>query len=140
MLSAMAATGTWFRCLVKMVRKIPNKPHEDGPEYVPLAGKDYIWFEMGFFTCWDSQDQVRVVCVDTPPDLPSNLQTALEKQAPVEFKDPFSLHRYLIDQMIILYDISVWRVRDPVRIIEKVSFRCPSPLISYLGMFTRFAA
>lgn len=30
------------------------------------------------------------------------------------------MFQYLMDQIIILYDISVWRIRDVVRTIEKV--------------------
>jgi hypothetical protein len=106
-----------------MIRKVsdPESRHEDGPEYTP-PGDSYMWFEMGFFTRWDSPDECKVLCTNTPKELPSELQIALGKQPSLlDFKDPFAMHLPLIDQIILLYEVSVWRVRDPVRQIEKVS-------------------
>jgi hypothetical protein len=93
----------------------------DEPEYTQ-ASKSYIWYEMGFFTRWDYPGHCRVLCIDTPEKLQSGLKTVLGKQSPpLELRDPFAMHVPLIDQIILLYDISVWRVRDPVREFEKVS-------------------
>ena len=114
--------GTWVRCLVKMVRKEP-KPTENEPEYVTTSKaikKGYIWFEMGIFTFWDG-NTCRVLCVDTPNDLPSRLKAALEKRPSLEIRDPFAMHTDLLDQIILYYEISAWRVRDPVRKLEEVS-------------------
>jgi hypothetical protein len=82
-------------------------------------GKDYIWYEMGFFTHWDNSGHCRVLCIDTPEKLPSDLQTAL-KGSPFKRSDPFAMHIPLLDQIVRLYDDSVWQVRHPVRDIEKV--------------------
>ncbi|GAB1310594.1 hypothetical protein MFIFM68171_00804 [Madurella fahalii] len=110
---------TWFRWLVKMVQKVTYDPHEDGLEYT-TGKKDYKWFEMTVFTRWDSPGSCQVLCVDTPPDFPMELQKLLHKQPkPVNFQDPFGMHTSLVDQMIVYSDISVWRVRDPVRQLEK---------------------
>jgi hypothetical protein len=120
--------GTWFRCLVKMVRKVQEDPSEKEKEYVPdekdkeKKGKDYTWFEMGIFTRWDDGAKCKVLCVDTPSDLPEKLEAALEKRpSHLNFQDPFAMHTDLLDQIMVYYDISVWRVRDPVRVREKVS-------------------
>lgn len=105
-----------------MVRKEPE-PHDDEQEYV-ITRKDkdngYVWFEMGIFTFWDEKT-CRVLCVDTPENLPKRLEGALNKQPPVEIRDPFAMYTDLLDQIILYYEISVWRVRDPVRKLEKVS-------------------
>lgn len=85
------------------------------------ADKPYIWYEMGFFTYWDYLGPCRVLCIDTPEELQSGLETVLRKQSSLDFRDPFAMHAPLIDQIILQYDISVWRVRHPVRTIEKVS-------------------
>lgn len=111
--------GTWFQCLVKMVHKVAS-PHENGPEFA-LNGDQYAWFEMGFFTRWDSPGQCRILCIDVPEDLQYGLLTTLGKQLPIDIIDPFTMHRHLFDQILALYDISVWRVRDLVRQIEKVT-------------------
>lgn len=102
--------GTWFRCLVKNVLK------NDEPRQ---SGKGYTWYEMGFFTCWDNSGRCRVLCIDTPEDLQSGLETVLQES--LNPRDPFAMHIPLLDQIVKLYDDSVWRVRDPVRDIEKVS-------------------
>ena len=131
--------GTWFRCLVKMVRKVQKDPHEKEVEYIPdekeaeyVTGKkdkkkdkkDYIWFEMGIFTRWDDGAKCKVLCVDTPSDLPEKLEAALTKRpSPLNFQDPFAMHTDLLDQIIMYYDISIWRVRDPIRKLEKVSIQ-----------------
>src|SRR5436853_3289723 len=67
--SMLKDSGTWFRCLVKMVRE------EDITEGDHIA---YNWFEMGIFTRWD-EGECKVLCVDTPDDLPQKLMVALEK-------------------------------------------------------------
>lgn len=122
---------TWFRYLIKMVQKIDSfqdkhKPHDKEPEYVPeTSGKGYVWFEMSVFTRWDGPGKCRVLCIDTPPDLPDRLRHALSKKtsSPSETAqaqaDPFALHPGLLDTMIVYSDISVWRVRDPIRLLEK---------------------
>lgn len=103
--------GTWFRCLVKNVLK----PGEE-----TQSGKRYTWYEMGFFTCWDSLGCCRVLCIDTPQDLQSALETVLQKPF-LDPRDPFAMHVPLIDQIVKLYDDSVWLIRDEVREIEEVS-------------------
>ncbi|KAK4132809.1 hypothetical protein BT67DRAFT_450775 [Trichocladium antarcticum] len=112
---------TWFRCLVKMVRKTDDG-HDGGPEYA-TGSKDYKWFEMSFFTRWESRGLCQVLCVDTPPDFPDQLCKLLQKQDKLDFRDPFAMHAALVDQMVVYYDISVWRVRDPVRHLEKTRMR-----------------
>jgi hypothetical protein len=104
-----------------MIKKVDNEPHEDDPEYVTDAEKGYKWFEMSFFTRWDYPNTCQVLCVDTPPDLRSALKKFLEKQPQaLNFRDPFAMHPPLVDQVIVYTDVSVWRVRDPVRLLEKV--------------------
>lgn len=118
--------GTWFRCLVKMVRKVEEKPHEKEAEYVTDEEdieNGYTWFEMGIFTHWDGE-KCKVLCVDTPIDLPDKLKAVLEKRpSHPDLRDPFAMHTDLLDQIIVYYEISVWRVRDPVRKLEKVSMQ-----------------
>jgi hypothetical protein len=122
--SRLRGLGTWFRCLVKMVRKELEKTSEDEQEYVKSEKdkkKGYVWFELGIFTIWN-ESTCRVLCVVTPDDLPIRLEEALNKRpSPVEFRDPFAMHADLLDQIVLYYEISAWRVRDPVRKLEEVS-------------------
>jgi hypothetical protein len=108
-----------------MARKVEKDSYEKEPEYV-TAEKDlkkgYKWFEMGIFTRWDDGAKCKVLCVDTPFDLPERLKVALENRpSDLNFGDPFAMYAHLLDQIIVYYEISVWRVRDPVRHLEKVS-------------------
>lgn len=104
-----------------MVSVVTTKASRDEePGYTKAGGKPYIWFEMGFFTRWDYPDRCTVLCIDTPFDTPEKLKSRLLRESLLNFCDPFAMHIPLIDQIILLYDVSVWRVRDPVRDIEKV--------------------
>jgi hypothetical protein len=110
-----------------MVREVTQGSQTSELEDTP-ADKPYKWYEMGFFTHWDDSDCCRVLCIDTPKELQRGLHTVLQNQSPhLDFADPFVMHVPLIDQIILLYDDSVWRVRDPVRKIEKVYTSIMSP-------------
>jgi hypothetical protein len=119
--------GTWFRCLVKMVSKVEKDPHEKEIEYVTDVKdvkKGYTWFEMGIFTRWDDGGKCKVLCVNPPHDLPRKLEAVLEKRpSHLDFRDPFAMHTDLLDQIIVYYEISIWRVRDPIRTLEEVSLQ-----------------
>lgn len=108
------------------------KKKEKGLKKKAKTEKDYIWYEMGFFTRWDHSGNCRVVCIDTPEELQSGLknffqshskpETALPKPPhPLNFKDPFAMHIPLIDQIVMRYDESVWLIRDLIRDVETVS-------------------
>ena len=112
---------TWLRCLVKMVKRT-DKPHDHGPEFVTTT-KGYVWFEMDCFSTWNSSGSSKMLCVDAPEYLRTKLLAALqqEKGCPFSWLDPFASHRHFVDQLIALHDMSIWRVRDLVRDIEKAS-------------------
>ncbi|KAK0711790.1 hypothetical protein B0H67DRAFT_602492 [Lasiosphaeris hirsuta] len=111
---------TWFRCLIKMIRKVESGPSENGGEYVEPGKKDYRWYEISVFSRWESNKKCQVLCVDVPFDIRDELRKALMKRTePLNFSDPFAMHAALWDRITVYYDISVWRVRDPVRQLEK---------------------
>ena len=112
--------GVWLRCLVKMVGKVRHDHHKSSPDFVD-HGQSYRWYEMSFLSRWDGPDRCRILCIDTPTELRSELHAALGKQSALYFQDPFAMHRNLIDLIINLYAISVWRLRDHVRMLEKVN-------------------
>ena len=118
-----------------MVRKVYDEPHDNDLEYVTGA-KYYRWFEMTFFTRWDSPNMSQVLCVDTPPNFAVELKGLLERRAqPVNLWDPFAMHVNLVDQIILYVDVSLWRVRDPIRSLEKVS-RYLRPAALQLGVYS----
>ena len=100
--------GTWFRCLVKIIHQ--------GPQ----GSERFRWYEMSFFTYWEPGHCV-VLCIDTPDTLATELERTLSRDSNrFNLIDPFSLHIPLMDQIIKLYDKSVWGIRDLIRGIEKV--------------------
>ncbi|KAK4462990.1 hypothetical protein QBC42DRAFT_266827 [Cladorrhinum samala] len=114
---------TWFRFLIKMIQKVDEDPHDQAQEYATKE-KGYRWFETTVFTRWDSSGACQVLCVDAPPDCPAGVLKALGTQTSgLDFRDPFSMHSVLIDQLVAYSDISVWRIRDPVRTLEKTRMR-----------------
>lgn len=75
---------------------------------------------MTFFTYWEPNSCI-LLCIDTPQSLQSNLKTTLSKKTvSVDSEDPFGMHVPLMDEIVKLYDRSVWEIRDLVRPIEKV--------------------
>ena len=132
-----AFLATWFRCLCKMVKRIDRGAHEDGPEYT--KGEDYKWYEMTVFTRWEYPDKCQVLCINTPFDLSTQLQAALlDREAPLNFRDPFAMHVDLWDRIIVYSDTSVWRVRDPVRRLEESRLR-PGEMFLPAHEFSRHA-
>ncbi|KAK4196951.1 hypothetical protein QBC40DRAFT_286388 [Triangularia verruculosa] len=122
----MIGLTTWFRVLIKMVRKIESGYHDNLPEYVVSDKKGYRWFETTVFTRWDYPDKHQVLIVDAPPDFPEQLACLLQKASvsqELNFQDPLAMHTSLIDQIIVYSDVSVWRIRDPVRQMEKSRMR-----------------
>ena len=105
-----------------MVGKVKGGPNEHEPEYVICTKKNYVWFETAVFTLWEDGKTCKVLCVDAPPDLPRRLMEALwERPSSLDFQDPFAMHTNLLDQIIVYYDILIWRIRDPIRKLERVS-------------------
>ena len=76
---------------------------------------------MGFFVHWKPSKTTTVLCFDTPEKLQSLLETALRRNGSnVDTADPYSLLSTLIDQVIALYDDSVWSMRNHVCAAEAV--------------------
>jgi hypothetical protein len=81
-----------------------------------------MWHEMSFFTQWLPGHSM-VLCIGVPDKVYTRLASALaESISPLNFADPFSMHVPLLDQMIILYDESVWQIRHMIRRREEVLY------------------
>lgn len=113
-----------------MVKKVGEDAHDEKPEYV-TDNKGYKWFEMSFFTHWtqSNTNTSRIFCINGPPDFPNELQKLLHERAePIDFRDPYAMHTNLVDQIIVYADVAIWRMRDLVRLLEKVKNRNINPL------------
>ena len=76
---------------------------------------------MGFFVHWKPSQITTVLCFDTPGKLQSLLGSALRRNdSNVDTADPYSLLSTLVDQVIALYDDSVWSMRNHVCAAEAV--------------------
>ncbi|RYP48863.1 hypothetical protein DL768_005320 [Monosporascus sp. mg162] len=102
-----------------MIQRSPTDASEDGPEYCH-TDKGYQRYEMTVFSRRESEARCQVLCVDVPFDFAEELKKVLESRtAAFNFGDPFAMHVDVWDRKVVYYDISVWRVRDPVRVLEK---------------------
>ena len=106
--SANKNTEAWFRFLVKNVSQ-----------------KAYSWDEMFFFTYWKPPEMTIALCFNTPI-APVNLEELVQAtlDSPQDgywMHDPYSVHLFIINAILVLYDKSVWAIRDRVRSTEKVS-------------------
>jgi hypothetical protein len=107
-----------------MIDEVAEKPHISVPQTIGSkrkTKKDYVWYEMGIFTSWTS-DCCRVLCIDTPVELQTEMETILRKRPQLDLRDPFAMFAPLIDQIVKLSDESVWRFRPNIRCIENVCF------------------
>lgn len=86
--------------------------------------QEYRWYEMGFFTKWISPGSQIAFCLDVPQTLCGSLQTLfLSPSTAPKISDIYWLHAVIIDEIIRLYDKSVWSLRDIIRVTELVMLR-----------------
>jgi hypothetical protein len=74
---------------------------------------------MTFLSIWEP-DRYMLLCIDTPNGFREELQHSLEREQKLDLQDPFAFFLPLMDQIITLYDHSVWGIRDLIRQVEKV--------------------
>ena len=80
----------------------------------------YSWAEMSFYTKWTPQFTLNL-CFDVPMTTQIRLRQALDScERPFSIHNPYASHVRMLDQILMLYDESVWALRDGVRQIEKV--------------------
>jgi len=118
--------STWFRILTKKLLH-----HEEIAEYDRIRpdddkGKDYFWYEMGFFTTWSSNEECIILCTGTPRDVRVKLAETLHNNPDIELADPFAMLRPLFDEITLCCDQNVWRATKQVRRIEKARGEEPS--------------
>lgn len=82
----------------------------------------YVWYSIEFFAFQSASGRTSVLCLDTPDRFRLRLLESLKSHG-WRFNDPdiYQLHTFLLDQIINLYDESVWALRDVVRNLERVS-------------------
>lgn len=79
---------------------------------------------MTFFALSTSPERTTVICFDTPDHFRLQLLAAINSASYgliLNEPDVYELHAYVIEQLLKLYDQSVWTIRDIVRNVEMVS-------------------
>lgn len=76
----------------------------------------WTWHEMGFFVQWKPLTGTTVLCFDLPQALQTSVQAALGRDpgGKVYSSDPYSLFAVLIEELLSLYDASVWSIRNHI--------------------------
>lgn len=75
---------------------------------------------MSFHTKWTSQSAT-ALCFDIPASVQDQIQLALSRQEKTTLLDIYSMQVIILDEIIHLFDKSVWAIRDAVRNVEKVT-------------------
>ncbi len=101
----LTSLATWFRYIIKRV-----DPKQS----------TYSWSEMSFYTKWSPFSSV-ILCFDVPKTSQMRTHQALaSSQQRLDLKDIYAGHAMVLDEVLALFDESVWALRDEVRRIEKV--------------------
>lgn len=90
-------------------------------------GKDYKWYEMSFFTRWNSAKTSRVLCIGASLQMSATLETMVKESPPPTFEsqDPLAMLKPLFDEIIKLCDENTWAVTKKVRAVELVCYFSP---------------
>ncbi|KAM0324760.1 hypothetical protein ACHAQA_007723 [Verticillium albo-atrum] len=117
---------TWSRFLIKQLydRK------QDGKDEI-----DHEWYHVNVFVKWSAAlKQTIVLLFDAPTPLRDRVPTPLFESATRRLlEDPFLIHIYLVEEVVRLQDIAVWKLRTYVRTLEKERLKdTPSP--NYQGL------
>lgn len=104
-LHVLIGLDTWYRFIVK--------------KFDPKQSS-YSWSEMSFYTTWTTNFTI-TFGFDVPEASQIRLHRALaSRQQPCDIRDIYASHVVLLDEILAMYDESVWALRDGVRQIELV--------------------
>lgn len=80
---------------------------------------------MSFFTTWNPPYRNVVFCFGTPISLQDQVWATLTSSDGDRWSyDPYSIHTVIIEAILVLYDLSVWSLRDMIRDVEMVRPFC----------------
>lgn len=97
---------TWFRYIVKQIASKQST---------------YTWSEMSFHTFWTPITSI-ILCFNVPKTSQMRIHHSLvSRQQRLDLRDIYMTHVLVLDEILALFDQSVWALRDEVRRIEKVS-------------------
>ena len=92
---------------------------------------------MSFYSAWTTNCTINF-CFDVPKASQTRLHQALAvRQKPLDTRDIYASHVILLDEILAMFDESVWALRDGVRQIEIV-FKYTASTESFWYSFLRF--
>lgn len=111
--------STHFRLIVKILKESQGSQQQDPTSSAPgKKEKEYKWHEMGFMS-FSSNSRSTILCFDVPDSVITGLEDTLTSAE--QYGGPFGLHVPLLEELVKLYDGSVWGMAKKVREIEEVS-------------------
>lgn len=121
LLYMLIGLDTWYRMIVKKV--------------APMQAS-YSWAEMSFFTKW-TPDFALNFCFDVPKSSQIRLRQALDsREQTFAVGDFYASHVTILDEILILFDESVWGLRNGVRQVEMVPQT--KPRLNHLSPMLKF--
>lgn len=115
-LHILISLDTWYRMIVKNVAPMQSS---------------YSWAEMSFYTRWTPHCTLNL-CFDVPMAFQVRLRQALDSpEQPLGVGDLYASHVRILDQILMMFDESVWALRDEVRQVEKGRNESSRPKADY---------
>lgn len=112
----------------------PDIPIHDS-ETIPYG---WEWYELGVIIHWTPPSSTTIICFDFPPRLPALIETALRaSMAEIDFSDPYSPLLVIIRELLILYDNSVWSIRNHIANWEGVSLSIKHPALFFFPLISQ---
>ncbi|KAG9512406.1 hypothetical protein KCV07_g9469, partial [Aureobasidium melanogenum] len=109
------AVSTYFRLIVKTL--LSAKAQDQDFASTTSNAASYSWDEMSFLSSsFDTKSLL--LCFDVPADSITSLYQTLPK-ASDQIMGPLALHIPVLEELVRLYDLSVWAMANKVRGIEK---------------------
>ncbi|KAL1598074.1 hypothetical protein SLS59_007084 [Nothophoma quercina] len=71
------------------------------------------WYEMGFITCWNASGHLTLLCFDVPAKSQPVVQSVFCSQS-VDTTCPYAVFAVVSDELLRLYDNSVWSIRNHI--------------------------
>ncbi|KAG9555109.1 hypothetical protein KCU71_g11208, partial [Aureobasidium melanogenum] len=109
--------STYFRLIVKTL--LSAKAQDQDFASTTSNAASYCWDEMSFLSSSFNTKSL-LLCFDVPADSITSLYQTLPK-ASDQIMGPLALHIPVLEELVRLYDLSVWAMANKVRGIEKLS-------------------
>lgn len=77
------------------------------------------WYEMGFFAHWNPAGSVTLLCFDMPVKAQTAIETLFLSGIP-KLDSPYAAFTLISDELLRLYDSSVWSIRNHISQWEAV--------------------